>query len=126
MSKKVRALEPLGSLATLSAEVAEAGVWRDLVIKARAAEEGLHEQIRRRDMLIETMDTRWSVKLNEARDKYGERIHAVERERDEALAREKKAVEELEALREHTRGLLASLGDVKKAVAKKGAAKKEG
>ncbi len=124
-SRSLEAVEaqPLVGFAAISAEVAEAGVWKDLATKARALEESLREQIRRRDMLIETADIRASRALNELHDRQRERVRELERERDEARAAEKKAVDELEALKEHTRGLLASLGSVETAVAKKGAAK---
>jgi hypothetical protein len=124
---EARDLEPMTGLLAISAEVANAGVWKDLAVKARALEESLREQIRRRDRLIETADIRADERIRDIRYKCEQRVHAAERERDEACAGEKRAVEELEALKKHTSNVWEALEAAKgKAGVTKKASKRGG
>jgi len=118
--------EPTTGFAALMAEAADAATWKALAIKARAVEEGLREQIRQRDRLIGLADDRVYERIQEVREEHAKRVRALEAERDEARAGEKRAVEELEAMKKSTSDVWAALehvkgkGAVAKETAKKG------
>lgn len=120
--------EPTTGFAAIMAEAVDAATWKALAVKARAEEESLREQIRQRDRLISLADDRVYERIQQVREKHEERVRALEKERDEARAGEKRAIDELEELKKHTSNVWAALevakgkGAVTKKATKKGGA----